>query len=292
MKTPVIHVTFTNGIGNNLFQYTYARLLAESHSGVVSISIPADANYTVSDFARLGINLKKHSASGLPIIKIDDKNASTKFYAREFDHNDFVLKGYFEDYELYVNWRDQVKSWFIHIEKTNTRDLVFHLRLGDRLFYKVSYRSGMKVDPSQYVNAINRFEFDRLHIVTDMKSWGVLTEESLSKMSFHIFGVGGKELLGTNQFAGYRIAVDYFNSIFETLNKFEPIVRYNQPCSDDINYIRSFDKILFQHSTLAWWAAFTSCAREVGVYGLWRPAKGKRNKNLSQVDLPGWFTWS
>jgi len=291
MKTPVVHVTFTNGIGNNLFQFIYARLLAESHFGVVSTSIPDDAKYVINDFMRLGINLEKHPASGLPVVGIDDKNASTKFYTKEFDHNDFKLRGYFEDYRLYVNWRDQIKSWFTTVEKTNKNDLVFHLRLGDRLFRKVHYQPGMKVNPSQYVNAINRFEFDRLHVVTDMKSWEVLTEENLSKMSFHTLGIGGKELLGTDKFAGYQIAVDYFNSVFEMLNKFEPVVRYNQSCSNDINYIRSFNKILFQHSTLAWWAAFISCAREVGVYGPWRPAKGKRNKNLSQVGLPGWFTW-
>jgi len=60
---------------------------------------------------------------------------------------------------------------------------------------------------------------------------------------------------------------------------------------EDFNFIRSFDKILFQHGTMGWWAAYLSDAAEVGVYGPWRPWKGVSNKNLSKIPLPGWFQW-
>ena len=35
---------------------------------------------------------------------------------------------------------------------------------------------------------------------------------------------------------------------------------------------------LFQHSTLAWWAAVIGGTKQVGVYGPWRPYKEKGNK--------------
>jgi len=167
------------------------------------------------------------------------------------------------------------------------------LRLGDRLFYKASYQPGMKVSPEQYCKAIQSFKFDRLHIVTDMKFWGKLSKKILSGLCFHVGGVGGKDILCKNgSIDNYGIAVDYYNSIFEMLNEFSPIVRYGCKVYEDFNRIRSFDNILFQHGTLSWWAAFISYASRVGVYGPFRPAKGKRNPNLSKVSFSNWFQWS
>ena len=57
------------------------------------------------------------------------------------------------------------------------------------------------------------------------------------------------------------------------------------------NFIRSFDKILFKNSTFSWWASVLSDASRVGVFGPWKPDKGKKNKNLGQADFPGWFSW-
>ena len=53
----------------------------------------------------------------------------------------------------------------------------------------------------------------------------------------------------------------------------------------------SFNMFLFQHSTLAWWAAVIGGTKQVGVYGPWRSYKKERNKNLSHIPLPGWFQW-
>ena len=39
------------------------------------------------------------------------------------------------------------------------------------------------------------------------------------------------------------------------------------------------------------WAAVLSDAKKVGVYGPWRPWKGQKNKNLSNIPLEGWFKW-
>ena len=90
------------------------------------------------------------------------------------------------------------------------------------------------------------------------------------------------------------VAVDYFNSIVDGFSRYDPIVRCGCSLSSDFNYMRSFRKILFQHSTLAWWAACLGVATEVRVYGPWRKSKqiqGKENKNLSLVALPGWIKW-
>ena len=60
---------------------------------------------------------------------------------------------------------------------------------------------------------------------------------------------------------------------------------------EDFNFIRNSNNILFEHGTLSWWAAVLSDAKKVGVYGPWRPWKGQKNKNLSNIPLENWFKW-
>ena len=57
-----------------------------------------------------------------------------------------LLKGYFEDKRYYEPNRQLIKSWFPYIPKKNNKDLVFHFRTGDRLFYKNEFDSKPKSD--------------------------------------------------------------------------------------------------------------------------------------------------
>ena len=85
-------------------------------------------------------------------------------------------------------------------------------------------------------------------------------------------------------------SVRFFNSFVEGLEEYSPIIE-KRSIVEDFNFIRSFDNILFEHGTLSWWAAALSDATTIGVYGPWRPWKGKTNKNLSNIPLDGWFKW-
>ena len=85
-------------------------------------------------------------------------------------------------------------------------------------------------------------------------------------------------------------SIDYFNSFVDGLDKFSPIVE-KRSISEDFNFIRSFNNILFEHGTLGWWASVLSDAQKIGVYGPWRPWKGVSNKNLSNINIEGWFKW-
>lgn len=289
MKNNVVSVDFSNGFGNNLFQYIYARLIADTHGSKLSVSLK-DKN-TKNEFAKLGIRLKQYACPGA--IKISDKKASLKFIEKRFNASNFKLHGYFENYNLYENHFDKIKTWFPKIDKINDSDLVFHLRLGDRLFYHETHNPNFRIDASKYLNAIKQFNFDKLHIVTDMQDWKRLSQEDLEQMKFHRGGRGGKDIIGSSiGIDSIKVALEYFNSIYDALCQFDPIVRCNHSVAEDFSYIRSFDKILFQHGTMGWWASMLSEASRVSVYEHWRPQKGKKNKNLSQVNLSTWNHWS
>lgn len=244
--------------------------MAEKENYELTVSFGNRSKCSKDVFRKLGINLKE----GKPL------------------KSTINLSGYFEDYNLYIDHIDKIKTWFPKIENRNNNDLVFHLRLGDRLFYKETHSPNFKIKPSQYLNAINQFDFDKLHIVTDMKDWKRLSKNDLMGMEFHRGGCGGQNIIGTDiGIKDISVAVDYFNSIYDTLCDFNPTVRYGSNVADDFSYIRSFDKILFQHGTMSWWASMLSDASQVKVYKHWRPQKGKNNKNLSQVPLLNWEHW-
>ena len=256
----MIYVQLTNGFGNNLFQYNAARLLATFHDQEV-IALPPSSNYYgIEEFKKIGLELK---TAELPDCeKVNETN---------FTH-------YFK---LFKNNIELIKSWYPETRKHNTDDLVLHLRAGDRLFYANEYDS--KPRAQNYINAIKQFDFNKLYIVTDMPAWKTITVEELQDMKFHINVPEDKRVTAQQ-------SVDYYNSLVDGLSQFEPIHSKNS-VAEDFSFIRGFNNILFQHGTLAWWAAALSDADKVGVYGPWRPWKGKSNKNLSDIDLEGWFKW-
>jgi len=110
MNNNVVSIDFSNGFGNNLFQYIYARLIAEAHGSKLSVSKIGRQKYNKKAFSKLGINLET-----LPCpkaIKINDKKASLKFLEKRFNSSNFHIHGYFENCEFYANYIDKIKTWF------------------------------------------------------------------------------------------------------------------------------------------------------------------------------------
>ncbi len=279
----MVIVKLTNGFGNNLFQYIAGRLLAEFHNQKV-LCVPLEHNYyATEDLKNLNVPIYRESIREKFITKfssiyVSDNNFAD-FFEEKFQKKHFILQGYFEDNNIFKEHINKIKSWFPYQKKNNINDLVLHFRGGDRLFYKheFSYRPS----PDSFLSAINRFEFKKLYIVTDMPSWNYLTPKELEKTIFHV-------KVKKEMSVPIESSVNYFNSIVGALEKFDPIL-YKKNISDEFNFIRSFDKILFQHSTTAWWAARLSNASKVGVLKGWRNWKLNNKTNL--LDNKNWFQW-
>jgi hypothetical protein len=275
----MIAVQLTNGFGNNLFQYIAGRQLAEFHkTGIVAL--PPMSNYYASEgLESLGVNFEGQT-DGLDFIRVGEPNYRDVF-DKLYEKHDFLVQGYFEDYTFFLDNIETIRSWFPKIDKRGDNDLVIHFRAGDRLFYKNEFNTKPGVD--SYKRAIDQFNFDRMHIVTDMPKWDYITVEELDSMKFH-HDVPKEDRVKT------QLAVEYFNSFIDAFSEYRPLVE-KRTVAEDFNFMRSFDNILFQHGTLSWWASVLSDARRVGVYGPWRPWKEKSNKNLSEVPLKTWFKW-
>lgn len=275
----MIHVKLTNGFGNNLFQYTAAKVLAEFHNtGVVAIPV-VDNYYAINDLKMIGVNFATKQKPK-DLLEANDKNYIS-FFDKKFNDCNILLSGYFEDYRYYYKMRNKIKSWFPPLNKENNNDLVVHMRTGDRLFMKNEFY--MKPTAKDYLSAVEKFDFNKMHIVTDMPKWDYITKEELKNMNFHVN-------IPSDQSVPIEESVEYFNSFVEGFSKYNPIIK-KRTIYEDFSFIRNSDNILFEHGTLSWWAAFLSEAKKVGVYGPWRPWKGQSNKNLSNIPLKEWFKW-
>ena len=276
----MIVVHFTNGFGNNLFQYNAARILSEFHNQKLVAIPPSHDYYGIRYFESLGLDFSRKNIDYSNILHINENNYSQAF-SSEYSSSNFFVSGYFEDYNIFDKYIDNIKQWYPKVKKRKDKDLVLHFRAGDRLFYKNEFDTKPQVD--NFINAIEKFNFEKLHIVTDMKMWKKITEQDLLNMKFHR-DVPQKDRVETKR------SVEYFNSFVSGLESYNPVIVSNS-ISEDFEYIRTFDNILLQHGTMSWWAAALSEATQVGVYGPWRPWKGPSNKNLGQYGRQGWFSW-
>jgi hypothetical protein len=275
----MIYTRLTNGFGNNLFQCVASKLLGTYLQQNVTYVAPSSDYYGIKELGKVGFSV---DYTQIPNCRpVNDANF-THYFNKQYSNTDLFVSGYFENYKLYKNNIDLIKSWFIEVKDKNEQDLVVHFRAGDRLFYANEFDSKPKAE--NYTKAIGEFDFKKLHIVTDMPEWKHITVEELQNMKFHV-NVPLEKRVDPQR------SVDYFNSIVDAFSRYDLQIDKNKTVAEDFNFIRSFDNILFQHGTLGWWAAVLSEAKKVGVYGPWRPWKGDSNKNLSNIDLQGWFKW-
>lgn len=273
-----VSVQLTNGFGNNIFQYVAARLLAE-YLGSDLVLIPPSPNYyAIEDLKKL--NIPFNSLNRSQIINVKDSHYKACFDSG-LKGRHVCLSGYFEDYTNFIDHLEIIRSWFPELQKRSDNDLVIHMRTGDRLFMKNEFYS--KPRASNYLKAIEQFDFDNLHIVTDMPKWDYVTADELSSMKFHLN-------VSQDQRVPIKESVKFFNEFVDGFQKYNPSV-VQRSIVEDFNFIRNSNNILFEHGTLSWWAAVLSDAENVGVYGPWRPWKGQKNKNLSNIPLKNWFKW-
>lgn len=281
-----VKVKFSNGFGNNLFQYCFGRLLAEHHG--LNYSHPAIKELGISKesypFNKHLKTVKFKAKSNLEAKKYDEDHMrwfSEKYKNRNFDFHSFMF--YFEDYRIYSPHLEKIRSFFPPIEKRNNRDLVLHFRLENRIVQETHFKN--IISPEVYKRTIvDNFDFDQLYIVTDAKRWGHVKEDHIRKLHKRYAKRG-------TAFVSVKKSIAYMNGLVDAFEEFKPTIVHNDSMIKDFNFIRSFNNIMFKNSTFSWWAAVLSDASKVGVFGPWKPDKGKRNKNLGQVDFPGWFSW-
>ena len=155
MNRGTVVVKFTIGFGNNLFQYCYARILAETHG----LDLSHDA------IPELGIKANKiKEVSFLPTIVVNDSNYK-KMLVTQVPECNILVNGYFEDYRIFKPHLYKIRNWFTKQPITNKKDVILHLRLQNRLVQEAHNKNHITAKSIKKV--LESFEYDKLHIVTD-----------------------------------------------------------------------------------------------------------------------------
>lgn len=256
----MVSILFKGNLGNNLFQYSIGRIIAEE----------------------LGYNLRVEGIGGIPgFPKTYDNIGGKEFDSplevhgpwQDIDLNGAInnksdrhirVHGHFEKYDYYKPYKDRIKQWLVLDEKfTNDYDLdddtlVVHMRLfGDDYNYKIH--------SPYYDRCIQRAGCSKVLICTDQPENPVLD---------HFKNEYGAEIC--NQ---HPPAVDL------------GIVEDGRTHSTHTGALRDFrvmlesKKLVMSRSTFSWWAGWLSKADEVyfpdSNTGLWGKTDPRPHMNIN-----------
>jgi len=84
-----------------------------------------------------------------------------------------------------------------------------------------------------HLSAIDQFDFERLHIDSDLPEWRTYTGEELQQLSFH------RDILASEA-VPISESVAYLNEMVEGLSRYQPQFRSTSP-AEDFDYLRTFD---------------------------------------------------
>ena len=153
----MVFVNYMGMMGNNLFQYALARIIAEKLGYALNPAFPNELdlpNATVLDGKRIE-GLHEEVLSG-HIVDLDAVLTNTQ-------DRKIILNGYFQRVEYYVENRADIKKWF-QVEPfknsycINSRDVVLHIRRGN---YK---KTQSIVDLGFYIQVLDNAIHDRVFV--------------------------------------------------------------------------------------------------------------------------------
>ena len=153
----MISVEYNGGLGNRLFQYCFGRVL----SNKMGYSLRADSisHFPGTNESVNGVNIEDN------MEVLDGHVIDINSIILNRDDRKIVTKGFFQRYEYYKDYKDEIRNKWLHMENVNTKrssdDLVIHVRLGDfkNLGHVLSF--------DHYSRMINLFGSKNVYIVTD-----------------------------------------------------------------------------------------------------------------------------
>jgi hypothetical protein len=223
----MLNVNYKGRFGNQMYIYTFARLIAEKF----------DYKF-ISNLPNSSILTPIHKTNGKTFennkkITITDKfNIPGNYngFPEYLEDASYYIDGYFHNIDYYKDNRDLIKSFFEYDKtnlNTNKEDIVLHIRLGD--YCKLNW----VVHPDYYLNILNKETFNNVYIITDepthsylnyFKQYNPTIVSKSEKEDFYYLMSFDKMILSNSTFAYWAA----FLSNPSTLYTFKRGVRYKQ----------------------------------------------------------------
>jgi hypothetical protein len=230
--------------GNQIFQYTFARILAEKNNLAIEAysesgeKCPYENGWIAPQFIE-ATAWAGNKNIGAEQIKIDDQYKPGRITNLQWPFQNFkdkylYIKGFFQNYRFY----DENKSLVLGMWKCepyisgHENDVALHLRLDD---YNITGGTPV-ISPQWYASLIGHSDIQgkKVYIVVDKirKTW----EKRYMLELKHL--VGNLEIV-------------------------------TQTAKEDFNFIRSCGTIICSNSSFAWWAAYLSKANKIFTFAQW-----------------------
>tara|TARA_B100001142_G_scaffold329908_1_gene395041 strand:+ start:1703 stop:2563 length:861 start_codon:yes stop_codon:yes gene_type:complete len=269
------------GSGNKLFVFFLGKILSKKYSipyfypGIPELNIKGNEknihndyeNFIVKDFFNMMNGLDFHENINYNIL---------------YSFNPTI-----EDYRLFKENISLCKSIYpLYSKPYDSNDIVYHFRAGDYFFDNNHYLlNGWKLE-----KLLEHVEYNQLYIVTNLtkKNTWSMDDYLRYREKYLVHGIHATPYLEHQcvQPDKFQEVLDHINSVIKVCND-RNCIWISESVSEDFNTLRNFNKIIINVSTLSWWAAVLSNASEVYVPQRWKYKK-KNNKNLPNIDLPGW----
>lgn len=217
----MIEVKFNGRLGNNMFQYSLGRLLAEQKQYQLYLNFSCNSNS-----GNTLLNLFKKSSDIVNGYTTDDNQVvigytSKSGYIQHFDieellrHNGkIVLNGFFQKHKFYFQHKNVIKNWFEY-DSSNLRnlqqtDVVIHIRLTD--YAELNY----SVSAEKMYSMYKSLGFNSAVVITD----------------------------------------DASSSLLNSFKKDSSVKIETNTLLQDFHHLIQAKNLILSHSTFGWWASF------------------------------------
>jgi len=148
----MIRIKYEGQFGNNLFQYIFARLIAEKFG------------YQLIDNLKYNpILTNTPNKQGLIYnTNYNIINDNYTEFPNSLQQSAYLIDGYFQRKQFYQD-KELIKSYlnYTKIQTTNKNDICLHIRLGD--YYGLNW----VIHPDYYISILEKEEYDNIYLITD-----------------------------------------------------------------------------------------------------------------------------
>lgn len=153
----MIKIIYRGRFGNNLFTYTYSRIMAERFNIELASDLPSGGYFKNTTNKKGNV----YNTEPIFVSDIDNSNFISPDYSAP---RTYLIEGYFQNISYYTD-KNYIKTFFQIPDTTyNEEDVVMHVRLSD---YSVFGELGTILHPNYYLKALSITNFKNLYIVTD-----------------------------------------------------------------------------------------------------------------------------
>lgn len=230
---PVVTIELPGLLGNRLFGFTMAKILAEEmgykvHCGQIW-GFPSTYDCHQNVPCR---GMRRQVVKDGPNFNFDINAVIGNRQPRII-----MLDGYFQGYQTLKPYKDKIRNEWLKLSPElslpkNHDSIVVHVRARYPDVYYIPFE--------YYKTALDRATYDKVYICTDDPNHPFL-----------------------RNFAPYNPVIVSTRDLIATMDRRTSWDEISKVNMDDFIFMMSFDKIIISFSTYSWWAAFLSDAKEI-----------------------------